>query len=754
MPIEKSRAPFDIRILSILTCFFLAVFFLIYISDAHQQGKKLVAIKGLYPNFIGREEILKQLDKHLLNNTGNTVQAALLWGEGGIGKTETAIAFANRNLKKFSILYTIDCSTEEVLYQSYLSLSEQLEIPLNPGTHLSTLVSKVHNYLENSKSRWLLIFDNVEFNLELPPRGKGVILLTAQNKRINQIDYCIEVPRFTQGESLALIERVLDVKANSEWEKFAEDFEGLPIALGEGIQYLKNIPFMSVSEYLIAREHNNIAVLKATTADTRHPLQFTSTFEKSLVSLETANPKAFDWLKICAYLHPDQIPKEWLRSYLLQNNTPSADLQLEESKILSSLIDRAYLRYNKGSESFSIHRLKQKLLKVDDPEIKKQHLSKAVKLLLAPLEEHEHFFDFENGYIKNEIFRYWDVSAVWVLENTTDLIDVEDMILLLNGLGNYYTVLQSNWIKGKMYFQQALGKCSQLQNGNERIKAIIMSNQAFSEFFLKDFETSVDLIRTTIRLAEEIQDHELILISFIDLIRNYLWMEDPSRSNYYVREYEKYVKKFQVSVSPLMDAEFLKWKGILIEFENPIFALECLFNAAKINEQFYKSEFNIQKMYISLAIAKIYCRNNECEKALFWLDKTDHIQKKLYSSKYHIEIASKTKCLASVLFRQKKYREALYHIQEGKEISDVIHGKEPNHYTSSLHDMEGDAFFYLGRKRKALEKYENSLKMTLASKDVSFPKSLRSLYNKIGDLYTEFGQIERAQEHYDSARRI
>ena len=107
---------------------------------------RIIHLKETHADFIGREEYLKSLEEICLQKKTD-VPVAVLWGEGGIGKSEIAIAFANKHLKRFAIIYWIDCATEESYRESYYQLAGSLNIPLNQKEGLLELVQKVHRQL-------------------------------------------------------------------------------------------------------------------------------------------------------------------------------------------------------------------------------------------------------------------------------------------------------------------------------------------------------------------------------------------------------------------------------------------------------------------------------------------------------------------------------------------------------------------------------------------------------------------------------
>ena len=129
----------------------------------------------------------------------------VLYGMGGIGKTQLAIQFARKYRKKYSAVFWIDGSSKEKLKQSIADLASQLPqhqllgraklYAQQPHEELDGAVEDVLSWFSQSlNGQWLLIYDNVDreisaeisypeaFNLKeyLPKADQGYILITSR----------------------------------------------------------------------------------------------------------------------------------------------------------------------------------------------------------------------------------------------------------------------------------------------------------------------------------------------------------------------------------------------------------------------------------------------------------------------------------------------------------------------------------------------------------------------------------------------
>src|SRR5690242_6048678 len=93
----KSKAAF------VLICvgFFLALISFPLFSH-FSTSSRLVHLKPEHPDFTGRSQYLNHLKKICLKNSSE-LGIAVLFGEGGMGKSEIAVTFANQHLKDFAL---------------------------------------------------------------------------------------------------------------------------------------------------------------------------------------------------------------------------------------------------------------------------------------------------------------------------------------------------------------------------------------------------------------------------------------------------------------------------------------------------------------------------------------------------------------------------------------------------------------------------------------------------------------------------
>ena len=78
--------------------------------------------------FVGREDELQEITSALSQDESSEQRCFTIWGLGGVGKSQIALAFANRSKSIFDILLWINAETEESLLQSFTDVAIGLRL--------------------------------------------------------------------------------------------------------------------------------------------------------------------------------------------------------------------------------------------------------------------------------------------------------------------------------------------------------------------------------------------------------------------------------------------------------------------------------------------------------------------------------------------------------------------------------------------------------------------------------------------------
>lgn len=279
--------------------------------------------------FMGRENVLA----HLFT-TFTTVPATgiipvqALTGLGGLGKTQTAVAYAFRYRKQYQTVLWIKAETEGDLVASFTQMAKLLALPDTNLHQRESVLESVGKWFSTTAD-WLLILDNAD-NLALvetflPIRlQNGHLLLTTRATAMDGLAQPLALTPLSPEEgALCLLRRAtylgwnadlsdpaLSATARKAALDLAELMGGLPLALEQAGAYIE-MTGRGVSGYLKLYEHYRPEIQKnqyGTILYYRTAVAFAWNLAREVIREES--PVAIELLHLCAYLAPDAIPYE------------------------------------------------------------------------------------------------------------------------------------------------------------------------------------------------------------------------------------------------------------------------------------------------------------------------------------------------------------------------------------------------------------------------------------------------------------
>ena len=190
--------------------------------------------------FVGREYLLETL-KQEIEEGRNTLNAIVLYGAGGMGKTQLALEYVYQSYKDYTSVFWINAASEETtilgftgimkrLIKYYARLSEDYSYigrllgmagKLDSrGCFSVAQLSEVQEVMEAVRewftapenSNWLLVFDNLDdlrsFNIDdyIPSCGHGTVIITSRRPEcIKQGRRGLEVDQMQPGEGMKVL---------------------------------------------------------------------------------------------------------------------------------------------------------------------------------------------------------------------------------------------------------------------------------------------------------------------------------------------------------------------------------------------------------------------------------------------------------------------------------------------------------------------------------------------------------------------
>jgi hypothetical protein len=157
-------------------------------------------------HFVGRSEELDAIHRELQHDGSR--KTVVVHGLGGMGKTQLALAYAQRHKDEYSAVLWVNSKDVDTLKQGYAAAVRRIyrDHPslvhlkaVAEGSHLDEAVEAVKRWLSSAgNDRWLVIFDNHDtpklpgyeepgtFDIRpfLPEADQGAVLITTRSSKL------------------------------------------------------------------------------------------------------------------------------------------------------------------------------------------------------------------------------------------------------------------------------------------------------------------------------------------------------------------------------------------------------------------------------------------------------------------------------------------------------------------------------------------------------------------------------------------
>jgi tetratricopeptide (TPR) repeat protein len=335
-------------------------------------------------SFTGREEQLAGLRAKLTGQGAATlVPAVALTGMGGVGKTQLALAYAQRYRTDYTLGWWVPAETQLGMITALADLA--VELGFARGATPADLAARARDGL-GGRSGWLVIFDNVPDPVAvaeyLPGSGGGHVLVTSRDSAWQGIADPIPVDLLSQENAVELLLRRSGDTDQQAAARLAEALGRLPLALEQAAAYTaeQRMPLARYLELLEERRAELLALGK--------PLAYQgtvdATFTIALDQLQKANPTAAWLLELCALLAPDNISLPLLlsRPQLLPASLAASAVDPLQHGEVAGVLYRQGLLTRDTDDTARLHRLVQAVTLAHLPEAdRRQRTVEAVELL-------------------------------------------------------------------------------------------------------------------------------------------------------------------------------------------------------------------------------------------------------------------------------------------------------------------------------------------------------------------------------------
>ncbi|RYO97400.1 hypothetical protein DL765_011244 [Monosporascus sp. GIB2] len=216
-------------------------------------------------HFVDRPSDIADLEQRLLPQRHprgpNRSRIFVLYGLGGIGKTQLAIHFARRYKDTFSSVFWLDGRSEDRLKQSIARCAsripdgqraERSRRRVLSSDDLDSVVADVLAWLASpGNTDWLLVFDNVDQDHEQGgttgayevrrylPGDHGSVLITSRLSRLAQLGDSKQLRKVDKDVAKAIFQTWYGGQLDTGSEELVSLLDGLPLALAQAASYLR-----------------------------------------------------------------------------------------------------------------------------------------------------------------------------------------------------------------------------------------------------------------------------------------------------------------------------------------------------------------------------------------------------------------------------------------------------------------------------------------------------------------------------------
>jgi tetratricopeptide (TPR) repeat protein len=340
-------------------------------QDKAQSGPSVRNV-ALAPttDFTGRSDELDKLRQLFDARLTGTVIVAI-HGLGGVGKTQIALRYARTYASEYDVIWWLRSEQPATLASDFADLATELGLSGRGERDQRAAIEAVKRWLARN-ARWLLVFDSVrdprDIEPYLVPGAPGQVLVTSRHAS------WVGIPRLhlrglRRADSIELLLARSGVRDRTRTDqraaadRLAEALGDLPLALAQAAAFMESHAH-TIEQYLsLFREREQDLMSRGAASETAPTVA--TTWDISVRKVAEIAPAAAELLALCAFLAPDDIPREALRDGDSACPPELADALRDPIKLGDQIA--ALRRYSlieaAGDDSLSVHRLVQAVVR-------------------------------------------------------------------------------------------------------------------------------------------------------------------------------------------------------------------------------------------------------------------------------------------------------------------------------------------------------------------------------------------------------
>ncbi|KAF4465147.1 hypothetical protein FALBO_8007 [Fusarium albosuccineum] len=355
-------------------------------ATAHCKSGMLIS----NPDFVGRCDIIDMLKDQLGHNESESSsmvhRRASLYGLGGVGKTQIALAYAYwlQETCPDTSIFWVHASGSERFIESYAKIAKECRIPgFDESDNDGLSVTK--DWLESRESgKWLMIIDNAD-DLQLffpqpdkpsdfsssttekltqyiPDCAHGSVLITTRNmqvgSRLRKGNLPIEVNKMNDNEAIQLLSQGNGGTNESPEEllRLSSRLESLPLALVQAAAFIQENS-ITAGEYLKLLDGSEGGIVDLLSEEFETvgrgldaPRAVAETWILSFQQIERQDPFAAELLSIMTLFDRQAIPMDFLKFYAEEKKGMEPKTSIHLVKALGVLKAFCFIRAEKAGD--------------------------------------------------------------------------------------------------------------------------------------------------------------------------------------------------------------------------------------------------------------------------------------------------------------------------------------------------------------------------------------------------------------------
>lgn len=691
------------------------------------------------PNFVGRQELLTHLRKVL--TTGGHVAALTqaVTGLGGVGKTQLALEYCYRNYATYDIVWWIRAEETATLASDYAALAVQLNLPEKNIEKKSDIIKAVRRWLE-LHGNWLLIFDNVieprHIKDYLPQAEIGHAIITSRFRHWQDYASEIELKVWKEDEAVTYLIRVIGRSEEKHKEKaktVAEILGYLPLALAQAAAYIKETG-CSFDEYIELVQKRQRELWRAEEPPNFYRSTVDITWKISMDAVLKQEQSSAYLLNIFAYLAPDNIPKDLIKSgkkfyhKSLQNVVDDSIIFNRAIKYLGR-----YSMIDVHIESYSIHKLVQAVVRDNlSNEDKKLWTKTAVNLMIYAMSKGAN--NPRSWPIRDMMLPH---ALAAVEHSEVSGILIKETLILFREIGGYQAI-RALYAESEKILTRGLAFSEKYFGKSHPYTVVDLGDLALTYLDLGKYDEAEQLLKRAIEIVEKNQRSDYINfpITLCNLAKLYQIQGNYGEAEGLIEEALQFRKSHLKPNAPEISDTLI--------LQGDLYHTQGKFEQA---EKSLKEALDIRQKYLNP-------EHPDIAESLHFLAR---VYSRQYSSQIEMESSLRGFGLSEAANEARskakhKYQQSITLFGQSLKIREKTLGSDHIEVAKTLNNL---AMLYKSYGKCGLSEavYQRVLKIDEKHYGTNHPV-VATDYNNLGMLYESLGKYDKAEPLYNKVKEI